>query len=173
MAFDPVRVKEVMNNFGENVLDNARQNLIDRGSSVSGNLESKMKFVLKVMPNSMSLKFDLGEYGQGIDQGVEGSFPSKRLGLTGRTPFKFKALYPNRAMVDNVLSWAKKVGFNFYDFDERVGAFSLASYILREGIVGNKFFTDAYEDYIREVPEDIAEAFGLDVDEFFKFIFKE
>jgi hypothetical protein len=173
MAFDPVRVRAVMNNFGENVLDTARQNLRDRGSSVSGDLERKMKFVAKVMPNSMSLKFDLGEYGQGIDQGIEGSFQSKKVGLTGRTPFKFKALYPNRAMVDNVLSWAKAVGFNFYDAVERDGAYSLASYILREGISPNRFFTDAYEDYIREIPEDIAEAFGLDVDEFFRFIFKE
>jgi hypothetical protein len=171
MAFDPVRVRDVMNNFGENVLETARQNLIERGSSVSGNLEQKMKFVAKVMPNSISLKFDLGEYGEGIDQGVKGSMPQRY--LVGRTPFKFNALYPSRNMVDNVLSWAKKVGFRFYDFDQRHGAFSLATYILREGIIGNKFFTDAYEDYIREIPEDIAEAFGLDVEEFFRFIFKE
>lgn len=171
MAFDPVRVRDVMNNFGENVIETARQNLIERGSSVSGNLENKMKFVAKVMPNSMSLKFDLGEYGEGIDQGVQGSMPQRY--LVGRTPFKFQSIYPGEAMVDNVLSWANKVGFRFYDFDQRHGAFSLATYILREGIIGNKFFTDAYEDYIREIPEDIAEAFGLDVEEFFRFIFKE
>lgn len=173
MAFDPVRVREVMNNFGENVLDSARQNLIDRGSSVSGNLERKMKFVAKVMPNSMSLKFDLGEYGEGIDQGVKGYFPSRKVGLVGNTPFKFKGWVPSRSMVTNVLGWAKSVGMTFTGYNERHEAFGLASYILREGIVGNKFFTDAYEDYIREIPEDIAEAFGLDVDEFFRFIFKE
>lgn len=58
MAFDPVRTKAVLNGFGESVIAKAQKNLDARGINASKDLRNrKMKFVAKVMPNSIDLRF--------------------------------------------------------------------------------------------------------------------
>jgi hypothetical protein len=172
MAFDPVRVREVLNAFGENVIAKAQQNLDARGINASKDLRNrKMKFVAKVMPNSIDLRFFLGEYGQGIDQGVGGTS-----GTYADSPFKFKKNKPSSEMVDNILQWAsdKGVGLTGNNSKQiRASAYNLSRYILEKGIKPTNFFSDAYEEHFSKIPNDIAEAFGLDVDRFFELVFQD
>ena len=169
MAFDPVKVKQVLNSFGEKVVAKSKENLSPR--SVSGNLASKIKFVATVMPNSMSLKFDLGEYGQGIDQGIKGSTSENQ--VTADTPFKFQSVIPSRAMQQNLDTWASRVGFVPFSKDRRFAIATLGAIILQRGIKPTHFFRDAYEEHFATLETEIIEAFGLDLDDFFEFIFKQ
>jgi hypothetical protein len=172
MAFDPVRVRGVLDGFGNNVIAKAKQNLDARGVNASYDLrDQKMRFAARVMPNSISLKFDLGEYGEGIDQGVGGT----QNPIAG-SPFRFKKERPSGRMVSNIVQWASDKGVTLKGNNSKqvsFSAFMMASYILRNGIRPTRFFSDAYEEYFKQIPDDIAEAFGLDVEDFFKFIFKK
>lgn len=171
MAFDPVRTKAVLNGFGESVIAKAQKNLDARGINASKDLRNrKMKFVAKVMPNSIDLRFFLGEYGQGIDQGVGGTS-----GTYSDSPFRFKKEKPSGEMVSNIVQWANDKGITLKGNNSRqvsFSAFRMATYILRNGIRPTNFFSDAYEEHFKKIPNDIAEAFGLDVDRFFELIFQ-
>lgn len=176
MAFDPVKMKKVLNSFGNSVVATAKENLnkpnrfSGKPTTTSGNLESKIKFVAKVMPNSMSLKFDLGEYGQGIDQGINGAENGNNWGY----PFSFKKTVPSRGMVDNIMTWMQQKGISgFNPNNPRTDAFQLASMTLRRGITATRFFEKAYIEHFKNLDKELVEAFGLDVDDFFEFIFKK
>ena len=168
MAFDPVKVKQVLNSFGESVVAKSKQNLSPRNAT--GNLANKIKFVAKVMPNSISLNFDLGEYGQGIDQGIKGSTDNQ---VTNDTPFQFNQIMPSRQMQRNLDQWANTVGFTPFYKDRKWSIFRLGELILQRGIKPTYFFRDAYEEHFRTLDTEIMEAFGLDLDDFFELIFKK
>lgn len=177
MAFDPVKVKQVLNSFGEKVVAKSKENLNNpsriSGNKIttSGNLESKIKFVAAVMPNSMSLKFDLGEYGQGIDQGINGA--GYKVESASRSNFRFKSEVPGRGMVNNIQSWILQKGITTDTLDTRRAAFGIAQHVLRYGISPTYFFRDAYDEHFATLDTEIMEAFGLDLDGFFEFIFKQ
>jgi len=176
MAFDPVKMKRVLNSFGDSVVADAKKNLQSSGNNnrpitVMGNLEEKISFAARVMPNSMSLKFDLGQYGEGIDQGIKGSSPMYN--QVSGTPFKFQATMPSKAMRENLDRWARRVGFTFLEDDRKWGLMGLGAGILAYGIKPTKFFRKAYEKHFKNLDRELVEAFGLDVDDFFEFIFKE
>lgn len=166
MAFDPVKMKMVLNSFGSSVVSDAKKNL----DSKTGNLESKISFAARVMPNSMSLSFNLGEYGQGIDQGIKGSTDNE---VNADTPFKFMNVRPSRQMQRNLDQWANAVGFTPFTKDRKWGIFRLGELILQRGIKPSYFFRNAYEKHFRTLDKDLVEAFGLDVDDFFEFVFKK
>ena len=172
MAFDPVRTKQVLNSFGESVIAKAKQNLDSRDINASGDLrDRKMSFVAKVMPNSISLSFNLGEYGEGIDQGVGGT----QNPIAG-SPFRFKKEKPSGQMVSNIVQWASDKGVTLKGNNSRqisFSAFKMATYILQNGIRPTNFFRDAYEEYFKELPDDISETFGLEIEDFFEFIFNK
>lgn len=172
MAFDPVRTKAVLNSFGENVIAKAKENLDNRDINASGDLrDKKMRFVAKVMPNSINVTFDLGEYGQGIDQGINGYGK----GLYN-TQFSFKDPRPSARMIDNIIDWANDKGVSLRGNNwrqVRASAYNMSRYILENGIKPTNFFSDAYEEYFKQLPEDIAETFGLEIEDFFEFIFNK
>ena len=176
MAFDPVKMKRVLNSFGDSVVTTAKENLnkpnrfSGKPTTTSGNLESKIKFAARVMPNSMSLKFDLGEYGEGIDQGVNGAENGNNWGY----PFSFKKTVPGSGMVNNIMTWMQQKGISgFNPSNPRTDAFFIASMVLRRGITATGFFEKAYREHFKNLDKELVEAFGLDVDDFFEFIFKQ
>lgn len=166
MAFDPVKMKMVLNSFGSSVVSDAKKNL----DSKTGNLESKISFAARVMPNSMSLNFDLGEYGQGIDRGIKGSGNNE---VNTDTPFKFVKKNPSQAMINNLSAWADRAGFQPFSKDRKFVMKHLGRIILSRGIQPTHFFKNAYEKHFRTLDKDLVEAFGLDVDDFFEFVFKK
>ena len=172
MAFDPVKMKKVLNSFGDSVVAKAKENLDNKNINASNDLrDKKMVFVSKVMPNSISLKFDLGEYGQGIDQGINGYGKNNY-----STKFSFKDPRPSARMIDNILQWANDKGVSLRGNNwrqVRASAYNLSRYILENGIKPTYFFQNAYEEHFRTLDRDLVEAFGLDVDDFFEFIFKK
>jgi len=53
------------------------------------------------------------------------------------------------------------------------GAFAIQNAIYRKGIKPTEFYSKPFERAFKTLPEDLVEAYGLDVDDFITFVIKE
>ena len=66
-------LEDAMNDFGDKVVADAKQNLKDRGKVDSGKLEnSVVNNGVKFMKRSMTLNIGMSDYGAFVDKGVRG-----------------------------------------------------------------------------------------------------
>lgn len=166
MSFSPERVKQALDNFGKDVIEGARQNLESRGMNASYRLSNNMSFQSVASKNSFSAFFYLGPYAMYQDQGVNGTEQGRG------SEFSFTTDKPSFAMVNRIEDWMASKGIGFKEVRARQKAYAISTNILREGLGKTLFFTEAYERGFELLPEELVEAFGLDIDDFFNFILK-
>lgn len=164
MAFDPVRVRQALDEFGERVLEGARQNLDAQNMNASYKLKNSMSFQSVVSKNSLSAFFYLGPYAMFQDQGVDGTEQARG------SEFRFTTDRPSFSMVNRIEDWMANKGIGFDEVEARQKAYAISTNILRSGLRKTLFFSEAYEKGFSQLPEDLVEAFGLDIDDFFNFI---
>lgn len=162
--------KDALNNFAKYVIKQSRSNLTRKKKSVSSNLYKSLDYDLKVMPNSFSMSFLMEEYGVYQDRGVSGT--KKKY----NTPHKFTTKQPP---VKPIQDWVRARRIRFRDEKGRFTkgnyksiAFVIARSIKEKGIKPSLFFTKPFENAFKNLPEDVVEAFGLDVENFLKFTIK-
>ena len=167
-AFDPEYLKKAFDRFGRTVVDKARNNLSNQGKSVSGKLSKSLDYSMKesASGDSFSFSFLMEEYGEFQDKGVSGI--KKRY----NTPYSYKSKMPPRGVIDR---WAVRKGLQGIRDDKGrfISRKSLVYLIQRsiyyKGIKPSYFFSKAFKLEFRRLPQDIREAFQLDLDEFMKF----
>jgi len=158
--------EEVLNNFGKRVVGKAKSNA--KKFSSSGKGERSIDYDLKVSPNSIEFTFEMEDYMEFQDRGVSGvlkKYPS---------PFSYKDKAPPPNKLDK---WIVKKGLGGRDSEGRFQSrksiqFLISRSIFFNGIKPKKFFTKPFEEAFKELPEDIVEAYGLDIDAFFESSFK-
>lgn len=145
------------------------------------------KFVTtKKMPNSISIYFDLGTYGAYVDQGVKGKDPSKvspgskiKGQQAPNSPYKFNDKAPP---ANALLSWIKRKGIQprFRDAKGKfqkgtqLGFARLVSLnIYHRGLKPSFFFTKPFEKAFKNLPEELADMYGLDSIELIKDIIRQ
>jgi len=171
-------LEDAMNDFGDKVVADAKQNLKDRGKVDSGKLENSVKNNgVKFMKRSMTLNIGMSDYGAFVDKGVRGvggvrmtTSTFKRTNNKGKlwkqnggnSPFSFKkGIKPS---VKHFVDWSNKRGISPYAVREAV---------YHQGIKPSNFLRDAVQENIAMAPKEIAEAFALDVDSTINQIIKE
>jgi len=167
-AFDPEYLKKAFDRFGRTVVDKARNNLSNQGKSVSGKLSKSLDYSMKesASGDSFSFSFLMEEYGEFQDKGVSGI--KKRY----NTPYSYKKDMPPRGPLDK---WAVRKGLQGIRDDKGrfISRKSLVYLIQRsiyyKGIKPSYFFSKAFKLEFKRLPQDIREAFQLDLDEFMKF----
>jgi len=165
---DQDNINEVLNNFAKYVIQQSRTNLTKGKKNVKSSLYKSLDYTLKVNPNSFSMDFLMEEYGVFQDKGVSGT--KKKY----NTNFSFKNKQPP---IKPILDWVNAKGLRLRD--EKTGrfkkggqrslAFLIARSIKEKGIKPSLFFTKPFEKAFERLPNDIVEAFGLDIEEFLKF----
>ncbi len=168
---DTDNVKDVLRNFARYVIQQARTNLTKGKKNVRGALYESLDYDLKVMPNSFSMSFLMEEYGVFQDKGVSGTERKYN------TPHRFTNKQPP---IKPILDWVnarrlrlrdKETG-RFKKGGQKSLAFVIARSIKEKGIKPSLFFTKPFERAFKNLPEDVVEAFGLDVEQFLKFTTK-
>lgn len=162
--------QEAFDRFARYVIQQARSNLTKQKKNVSGNLYKSLGYKLSVYPNSMRLKFtgmDEGTYGSFVDQGVSGT--------EKKYPTKF-SYRDKRPPVSALLPWIEAKRLRFRDSKGRFKkgsyksmAYVIANNIYKRGIKPSYFFTKPFEKAFKGLPNEVVEAFGLDLDEFLDF----
>ena len=173
-GFDPIRVKRALDDFGEAVINQARENLSQRGNPAYGgdmnasySLSDNMTFQSRAMKNSLSAYFDLTDYALYQDQGVNGTEQNRG------SRFSYGSRGPSQRMVSNIADWMEDKGIDFEERTAKQKAWKIADNVIKRGLRKTLFFSDAYEMAFAELPEELVEAFGLDLDDFFNFILRE
>jgi len=167
-AFDPEYLKKAFDRFGRTVVDKARNNLTNQGKSATGKLSKSLDYSMKesASGDSFSFSFLMEEYGEFQDKGVSG------IKKKYNTPYSYKSKMPPRGVIDR---WAVRKGLQGIRDDKGrfISRKSLVYLIQRsiyyKGIKPSYFFSKAFKLEFKRLPQDIREAFQLDLDEFMKF----
>lgn len=156
---------KALQRFRDAVVKKAKENL--RKQNASGKLSNSIKGEVFEMPNSIGVYFEMEPYGNFQDQGVDG----KR--VKHGSPYSYKDKMPPPSKLDK---WIVRRGIaprNMGKFAKRkiseVGfkksiQFLIARSIYYKGIKPTKFFTNAYNDAYKNLPDELIEKYGLDAE---------
>lgn len=162
--------KESLEKFRRFVAQQSRSRLSKAGKNDSKGLYKKLDGVLKVSPNSFQLSWDLG-YGEFIDKGVSGT--KKKY----NTPYSYKDKMPP---IKPLADWAKRKAIRLRDDKGRFQkgnyktiGFLIARSIQKKGLKPSLFFTKPFEQGFKKLPDELLEAYGLDVEDFLAYTLKQ
>lgn len=166
-------VQEVLDKFKESVIKEAQQNLQRKKKNVTGELSNSIDARVKESKNSIEITFGMERYGWYQDLGVSG-----RRQVRSNTPFSYKTKMPPRGAIDK---WVVQKGIFNKQIRDKKGKFvkrKTLSYLIQrkifnEGIAGSFFFTKPFEKYVKRLPKDMLEAYGLEYEKLIGQMFKE
>ena len=161
--------QEVLDRFIKHVVSQAKKNLTTSGKNASKKLYNSIKGESKAFPNSIGIYFDMEEYGFFQDKGVSG------VRKKYDTPFSYKSKMPPPKAFDK---WTIRRGIAPRGaggkFQSRKGLnFAIARSIFEKGIKPSLFFTKPFEAAFKNLPDDMIEGYGLDVENLFNDIMNQ
>lgn len=168
---DLKEINNALNKFAKEVIKQSRSNLTRKDKNYTKSLYNSLKSEVEVFPNSFSLSFIMDEYGIYQDKGVSGT----------ERKFNTKFSYKNKMPpIKPLADWAK---FRRIRLRNKKGQFSKGNYntigfliarkIFKEGIKPSLFFTRPFENAFKNLPDELVNSFGLDVDKFIDFTLKK
>jgi len=161
--------QETLDKFIKHVVSQAKKNLTTTGKNASKKLYNSIKGETKAFPNSIGIYFDMEEYGFYQDKGVSG------VRKKYDTPFSYKSKMPPPKAFDK---WTIRRGIAPRGaggkFQSRKGLnFAIARSIFEKGIKPSLFFTKPFEAAFKNLPDDMIEGYGLDVENLFNDIMNQ
>jgi len=156
---DSKEVQEAIDKFRKYVIQQSRSNLTKQRKNVNKSLYNSINGVSKVNKNSISLYFEMLDYGIFQDKGVSGKFKKYN------TDFSYKSKMPPSKVFDK---WIVRKGIaprnEKGQFMSRKSlSYLIARKIFREGIKPSLFFTKPFEKAYDRLPDEIVEAYGIDI----------
>jgi hypothetical protein len=179
-------VNDALHRFAKVVITQSRANLTRQRKNVDKKLYDSLAYDLEVGSNSFSLSLLMEDYGDFQDKGVRGADPSKvsknakiRGQQAPNSPYRFgSGNYSGKwgEFTKSLENWAKKRNFRLRD---KQGRFTKGNYktiaqilarnIYARGIAPSLFFTKPFEKHFEKLPQEVIEAFALDIEQFLKF----
>jgi hypothetical protein len=175
-----MQLKEVeiaLNKFAKYVVKQAKTNLSrkkgNRSKNTSKKLYNSIKYKVSPKKDKVSLAFEMEDYGAYQDQGVSGK--KKKY----KTPFSYKDKMPPPSSLDKWIVRKKLAPRKNGKFTDRkidkVGfqksiQFLIARSIFMKGIKPSLFFTRPFEKAFKDIPNDAADAFVIDIEEELDFL---
>jgi hypothetical protein len=150
---------EALKEFEQKVVQAAKDNLTKQNTS--GDLSKSIKGDVKQMPNSIRVFFEMNEYGFYQDRGVKGTKGGKSL-----DNFAYTNKMPPPKAFDK---WTVRKGIAPRDvkgkFQSRKGLnFAIARSIFEKGIKPTMFFTKPFEKAYSQLPQELIDKYGLDME---------
>jgi hypothetical protein len=158
--------KEYLNAFAKYVIQQSRSNLTKQGKNVDKKLYNSLDKEIEVGANSFRMAFLMEDYGTFQDKGVSGT--KKKYD----TPFSYKS---KRPPLKPIQDWVTKRRFQFRNKENgkfmsyKSTAFLIAKGIFKNGIKPSLFFTKPFEKAFERLPDELVEAYGLDVEQFLQY----
>lgn len=165
-------VQKTLDKFIERVVNQSKRSLTLQSKNKTRKLHKSISGDAKVNPNSFELSFSMEDYGKFQDRGVKGVGGRKADGSTWRRhrvtrngfdlnrPYSFKSLRPPAsAFRTDKINRPVSLGRSF----------ATAETVYRQGIRTSEFFTKPFESAFRDLPDELVEAYGLDIEDFLDF----
>jgi len=145
--------KKALEKFGKYLVKESRKNLTRKKKNVTNSLYDSLDYQVKAMPNSFEFDFLMEEYGEWVDKG-------RRAGKN--PPFS-----PLRKWVQDRRIQFRDNSGRFQTYDQT--AWRVVKSIGRKGIEPSNFYTRPFNLGFQKLPNEVAEAYALDVEEFLEF----
>jgi ribosomal protein S17E len=162
-------VQEVLDEFKAYVIQQAKSNLTRMKKNSSKTLYNSIDGFVKKYKNSISIYFEMEDYGFYQDQGVSGT--KKKYD----TPYSYKSKMPPPSKLDKWIVRKgiapRKQGGQFVS--RKSLQFLIARSIYTNGIKPSLFFTKPFEAAFKKLPDELIEKYGLDVEQLFESITKD
>lgn len=177
---------KALNKFGERVVIDSKKNLKKRNKVASGRLINSIDFNAKVSKNSFVISFEMEDYGIFTDAGVHGIGGTKADGTKWKkkrvvgSQFRYKSTgmkSSNGKFLQSLNGWTIKRSIAPRDesgkfIKRRSLLFAIRKSIFHTGIETTKFFTQPFEKEFKKLPDELIEAYALDVEDLLKFAVK-
>ena len=162
---DNKNTKDYLNAFAKYVIQQSRSNLTKGGKNVDKKLYNSLDKEIEVGANSFRLAFLMEDYGTYQDKGVSGTQRKYD------TPFSYKS---KRPPLKPITDWVKKRRFQFRKENGKFMSYESTSFLIRnsifkKGIKPSLFFTKPFEKAFLNLPDELVEAYGLDLEQFLQF----
>ena len=163
---DNKNTKEYLNAFAKYVIQQSRSNLSKQNKNVDKKLYNSLDNEIEVGANSFRMAFLMEDYGTYQDKGVSGT--KKKY----NTPFSYKSKKPP---LKPITEWVTKRRFQFRNKETgkfmsyKSTAFLVRNGIFKNGIKPSLFFTKPFEKAFERLPDELVEAYGLDVEQFLEY----
>lgn len=162
---DKKNTKEYLNAFAKYVIQQSRSNLSKQNKNVDKKLYNSLDKEIEIGANSFRLAFLMEDYGTFQDKGVSGT--QKKY----NTPFSYKSKKPP---LKPITEWVKKRRFQFRKDNGKFMSYQSTAFLVRNGIFKNGikpslFFTKPFEKAFERLPDELIEAYGLDVEQFLEY----
>ena len=153
--------REALNNFGKFVVQQARTRLTKGRKNVSKKLYNSLGYKINATQDSISVIFEMEDYGKFQDQGVSG------IKKKYDTPFSFKSkMTPSKAFSQFIVR--KNIKGSRDEKGRFVSRKSLQYLIARSvymrGIKPSMFFTKPFNQAFDKLPPELQEKFGIDIE---------
>jgi hypothetical protein len=172
------QTEKVLKEFANSVFLEAERNL----PAFSGELKNSFKSTIKENPNSITLAMSMADYGFYQDEGVRG------VGGVRRTTSRFNksnnkgkmwkqkgkgSRFSFKKLSINLYGNGKWSGIRLWAISKGLNPYAVAKSVAMQGIKPSKFMTKALEKEFKTLPDEIVQAYGLDIDKFLAFAFKD
>lgn len=160
-----INVKKEFDRFFKSVITKSRQNLKALGKNASGDLSKSLDYRFQENKNSIEADFLMEDYGDFVDKGVKGTVSGKSL-----AGYRYRDKKPP---VRFLRTWAKRKTGRFRERNADQRAFAIQNAIFIRGLTPTEFYSKPFEQEFRKLPDEIVEAYGLDVEQFMDFVLND
>jgi len=168
---DLSQFKEVLRQFGRNVVLESKSNLNKGNRNVSNALSNSIKYNIKELENSFIIQFIMEKYGSFLDKGVKGKNSGDSI---AKPKYKFTNKMPPPNKLDK---WVVRRGLaprdakgrfkpraiNTIGFRKSI-TFLIARAIYSRGIKPSMFFTKPFDMYFKGLKKDLERSLVKDIE---------
>lgn len=165
-------LNKTLSKFVKYVVTQSKANLTRKDKNASKKLYNSIKGSTIVFKNSIGIYVEMEEYGEFQDLGVKGKRSSTK---APQSPFRFGSGTGKKGgLTTSILSWVKLKRFQFRDrvtnrfMSYESTAFLITRSIYQTGIKPSRFFSKPAEDGFKRLPDEVVDAYGLDVEQLIK-----
>jgi hypothetical protein len=169
---EKAEIYKALDRFVKHVTSRAKANLTNGDRNVSKRLYNSIKGEVTINSERTTVKFFMEKYGDFQDQGVKGKNSSAK---APNSPFKFgSGRGKEGGLSQSIQKWVEARRLQFKD--RKTGKFmsyrATASLITRsiysKGLKPTLFFTKPYQAALKNLPQELAKEYGLEVKKLFK-----
>jgi hypothetical protein len=169
---EKAEIYKALDRFVKHVTSRAKANLTNGDRNVSKRLYNSIKGEVTINSERTTVKFFMEKYGDFQDQGVKGKNSSAK---APNSPFKFGSGRGKAGgLTDSIQKWVEARRFQFKDrktgkfMSYRATAFLITRSIYSKGLKPTLFFTKPYQAALKNLPQELAKEYGLEVKKLFK-----
>ena len=170
-------LEKTLKDFNKEVIKQARANLTRKGKRDTNTLYKDMKSTVKESKNSFYSNISFGdtakEYWDFIDKGVKGVSSSAR---APQSPYKFgTGTGRTGGLTKGIDGWVRRKRFQFKDKQGKFLSYESTAFLIRraiwnKGLETTNFISRPFELAFKRLPNDVIQAYSLDLDSTLKYI---